>query len=207
MVEAPESEGPAVDVAVVDEAPAAADLLDPVRARILDALREPGSATTVAKDLGLSRQKVNYHMRTLEDHGLIRLMEERPRRGVTERILLAVAGSYLISPTAVGVNATDPSRIDRLSSRYLIALAARLIREVSALATAADKAGKPLPTLAIDTDIKFASPDDRAAFTRELGDSVIELAGRYHRESAPDGRWHRLVVAAHPFNPEPSTHA
>lgn len=202
MVEALAPVDATVDVAVIDEPAAASALLDPLRARILHALREPGSATSVAHGLGLPRQKVNYHMRTLEDHGLIRLVEERPRRGVTERIMVAVAGSYLISPEALGVNATDPSRVARLSSRYVLALAARLIREVAALAMSADEAGKPLATLAIDTDIRFASPDDRAAFTRELSGAVLELAGRYHRESAPGGRWHRLMVASHPFNPD-----
>ncbi len=39
---------------------------------------------------------------------------------------------------------------------------------------------------------------DRAAFTAELATAVQALAARYHDESAPNGRWHRLVVAAHP---------
>ena len=183
---------------MIDEPAAAVAVLDPVRARILAALREPGSATTVAESLGLSRQKVNYHLRTLEGHGLVHLLEERPRRGLTERIVVASARSYVVSPAALGDNAADPARTDRLSTRYLIAVAARMVREVAELARRADTAHQPLATLAIDTEIRFRSAADRAAFTGEITRAVTSLVARYHDERSPRGRWHRLVVAAHP---------
>lgn len=194
-----------LDLDVIDDPAAAAAALDPVRARILAALAEPGSATSVADALGLPRQKVNYHLRTLEDHGLVRLVEERPKRGLTERVVEATARSYVVSPDAMGASAADPSRLDRLSSRYLVAVAARLVREVAALARGADAAGRPLATLTIDTEIRFRSAAERAAFTAELADVVAALAARYHDEHATNGRWHRLVVAAHPTPARPAT--
>lgn len=187
-----------LDLAVIDEPAVAAAAMDPVRTRVLAALAEPGSATTVAAALGLTRQQVNYHLRLLEHHGLVRLVEERPRRGLTERVVQATAASYVVSPSALGQIASDPSRTDRLSARYLIALAARVVREVAELSRAADRAGKTLPTLAIDTDVRFGSAADRADFTRELAAAVATLASKYHDESAAGGRWHRLIVAAHP---------
>jgi len=187
-----------LDLEVIDDPATAAAALDPVRSAVLAALAEPGSATTVAKTLGLPRQKVNYHLRLLEHHGLVRLVEERPRRGLTERVLVATAQSYVLSPAALGANAADPARTDRLSTRYLIAVAARLVREVADLARRAESAGRSLPTLAIDTELRFASAADRAAFTAELTQAVTRLAARYHDETADGGRWHRLVVAAHP---------
>lgn len=190
-----------LDLEVIDVPATAVAVLDPVRAKILATLAEPGSATTVARTLGLPRQKVNYHLRALESHHLVRLVEERPRRGLTERVVVATARAYVLSPTALGENAADPSRTDRLSSRYLIAVAARMVREVADLARRADAARKPLATLAIDTEIRFASAGDRAAFTTELAHAVTTLAARYHDERAPGGRWHRLIVAAHPLPP------
>jgi DNA-binding transcriptional ArsR family regulator len=187
-----------LDLDVIDEPATAATALDPVRSQILARLARPGSATTVARELGLTRQKVNYHLRALEAHGLVRLHEERARRGLTERVMVATAASYVISPAALGDTAADPARADRLSSRYLLAVAARMLREVVALARQAEHAGKPLPTLAIDADIRFASAADRAAFTAELTSTVGALCARYHAEGAPGGRWHRLVIAAHP---------
>ena len=46
--------------------------------------------------------------------------------------------------------------------------------------------------------IRFRSPADRAFFTRDLTEAVAALAARYHDETAPRGRAHRLVVASYP---------
>ncbi len=198
---------PIADIEVLDEPAAAVAALDPMRARVLATLRVPGSATSVAAALGESRQKVNYHLRALEAVGLVDLVEERPRRGLTERVVVASARSYVVSTEALGEGGADPARTDRWSSRYLVALGARMVREVGALARGADRAGQPLATLALDAEVRFASAAERAAFTEELAASVRTLVARYHDESAPGGRRHRVVVAAHPVprtTPDPS---
>jgi DNA-binding transcriptional ArsR family regulator len=195
-----------LDVEVIDDPAAAMAALDPVRADILAILAEPGSSTTVAAALGLPRQQVNYHLRTLERHNLVRMVEERPRRGLTERVMLATARAYVLSPSTLGENAADPARTDRLSTRYLIAVAARMVGEVAQLARRSDEARQPLATLAIDSEIRFASAGDRAAFTAELTAALTALVAKYHDEQANRGRWHRLVVAAHPIpRPTPSS--
>ena len=192
-----------VDVEVIDEPAAAVVALDPVRARLLAELAEPGSAATLANRLGLSRQKVNYHLRTLEEHGLVRLAEERRWGGLTERLLIATATSYVVSPAALGEAATDPAKSqDRLSARYLIAVAARMVREVGLLARRAESGRQRLATLALDSEISFRSAAERAAFTEELTAAVTRLVARYHDASAPGSRAHRLVIAAHPV-PDP----
>src|SRR5256885_8045205 len=135
------------DVTVIDDPAAAEASLDPIRARLLAELAEPGSATTLAAQVGLSRQKVNYHLRALERHGLVELVEERKKGNVIERVLRATAASYVISPTALAAVAPDPGRTpDQLSARWLLALAARLVREVGDLITGATAARKTLAT-------------------------------------------------------------
>jgi DNA-binding transcriptional ArsR family regulator len=189
------------DVEVIEDASAAAVALDPLRARLLSELAEPGSAATVAARVGMARQKVNYHLKSLESHGLLELAEERMRGGITERVLQATAAAYVVSPAALGESAANPDEApDRLSARYLIALAGRVVREVGGLAHRAAAAGKRLPTLAIETEIRFRSAEDRAAFADELTAAVIDLAARYHHD---DGRSHRLIVAAHPRPEDP----
>ncbi|MBN2623666.1 MAG: helix-turn-helix domain-containing protein [Acidimicrobiales bacterium] len=184
------------DIEVIEDPAAAASALDPMRSRLLAELAEPGSAATLAARVGLARQKVNYHLRALEAHGLVELAEERKRGGITERVLRATAASYVISPAALAEAAVDPDQAaDRFSARYLIALAGRLVREIGGLARRADAAGRRLPTLSIDTEIGFRSAEERAAFADDLTTAVLELAARYHHD---DGRLHRLVVAAHP---------
>src|SRR6266851_4394260 len=171
-----------------------------MRSRLLSELVVPASAATLATRVGLARQKVNYHLHALEAHGLVRLAQERKWGGLTERLLVATAASYVVSPGALGPVAVDPNReVDRLSANYLIAVGARLVREVADLMRRARKAGKRLATLAVDTEVRFRSPADRAAFTAELTDAIAKLVSKYHDESAPGGRAHRLVVVAHPL--------
>ena len=137
-----------LDVAVIDDPAAAAAALDPIKARILAELTEPASAATLAARVGLARQKVNYHLRALEDHKLVEPAEERRWGGLTERLMVATAASYVVSPAALGPIAADPARNnDRVSASYLIALAARMVREVSSLWTAARQRNKRLATL------------------------------------------------------------
>jgi DNA-binding transcriptional ArsR family regulator len=188
-----------LDVEVIDDPAAAVVALNPMRMRLLAELTEPGSAATLAGRVGIPRQKVNYHLRLLESHGLVQKVEERRWGGLTERVFVATATSYVVSPSALGEAASDPRRTsDRLSARYLVALAGRIMREVGALARRAEELGKRLPTLAIDTEIRFRSAAERAAFTEELSAAVNAFVSRYHDESAAGGRAHRLVIAAHP---------
>ena len=188
-----------LDVAVIDDPAAAEASLDPMRARLLAELAEPGSASTLAGKTGLSRQRANYHLRALERHGLVELVEERKKGNCTERVLRATAASYVISPTALSAVAPDPAKSpDQVSAHWMLALAGQLVRDVGDLIAGGAQARKPVATFAIDTEIRFASAADRAAFAKELSETVSELAGRYHDPDAEGGREHRLVVALHP---------
>ena len=187
------------DVAVIEDPAAAEVSLDPIRSRLLAELAVPGSATMLAGKVGLPRQKVNYHLRTLEHHGLVKLVEERRKGNVTERMLQATAASYVISPSAMAAVAPDPSRSpDRLSARWLLAVAAQLVRDAGTLITGAARAKQRLATFALDGEIRFATAADRAAFAEDLTVAITELVSRYHDENAPGGRTHRIVVAVHP---------
>jgi DNA-binding transcriptional ArsR family regulator len=193
-----------LDVHVIDEPAAATAALDPVRNRLLAELREPASAAALASRVGLPRQKVNYHLRTLESHGLVRVASERRWGGLTERLLVAMATAFVVSPGALGPVAADPGReMDRLSASYLIALAARVVREIGDLVRRAREAGKLLATLSVDTVIRFRSAAERAAFTAELTEAINRLVSKYHDEAAPGGRAHRLVLMAHPLPQTP----
>jgi DNA-binding transcriptional ArsR family regulator len=195
-----------LDVTVIEEPEAAAVSLDPMRARLLAELAEPLSAAALAARVGLPRQKVNYHLRALERHGLVELVEERRKGNMTERLLRATAASYVISPLALPGLQPDPARHrDALSARWLLALAARLVRDVGALITGAERANKRLATYALDGEVRFASAADRAAFVEELTAGVGALVRKYHDASAEGGRPHRVVIALHPsLKAEPS---
>lgn len=115
----------------------------------------------------------------------------------------------MISPTALAAVAPDPSRKpDQRSARWLLAVAGRMVREVGELIIGASAAGKPLATLGIDSEVRFASAKARAAFVVELAEAVNGLVVKYHDEAAGGGRPHRFVVALHPTitnNKEPQS--
>ncbi|MGW9415474.1 ArsR/SmtB family transcription factor [Arthrobacter cupressi] len=201
-----------LDIEVIEDPAAAEASLDPIRTRILQELAEPASATQLAAKVGLPRQKVNYHLKALESHGLVELVEERKKGNVTERILRATAASYLISPAALASVAPDPRRFaDRFSAFWLLALAGRTVQEMGKLIAGAAAAKKKLASFAIDGEITFRTATDRAAFAEELGVAVTRLVDKYHDggsgtpagragagATAAGGRKHRLVVVLHP---------
>lgn len=189
-----------MEVEVIRDPAAAAAALDPVRSRLLAELAAPASAAALASRLGMARQKVHYHLCALEAHELVQVAEKRKWGGLTERLMVASAASYIVSPSAMGPVAADPERqVDRLSASYLIALAARVVREVGELVWRSAETGKRVATLSVDTEIRFRSAVERAAFTDELTAAVTGLVARYHDASAPGGRVHRLVAVAHPL--------
>jgi DNA-binding transcriptional ArsR family regulator len=191
--------GSMIDVEVIDDPAVAEASLDPIRARLLAELAEPTSATMLAAKVGLARQKVNYHVKALERHGLVELVEERRKGNVTERVLQATAASYVISPAALAALQPDPSRSpDRLSARWLLAIASRLVRDVGDLIAGATRAKKRVATFAMDGEVRFASAAERAAFAEELASTVTALVSKYHDETAEGGRSHRVIVAIHP---------
>jgi DNA-binding transcriptional ArsR family regulator len=178
----------------------AAALMHPIRRRILGRLREPDSAAGVARALDLPRQKVNYHVRLLEKDGLVEEVDRRPAGNCVERVVRATATHWLIGPQVLGDLEARPEDVpDRFSSGYLVALAARTIREVADLRRHADDAGLKLPTLSMDGEVRFASAEDQNAFATELADAVTRLVARFHDDGAPRGRSFRLVVGSHPL--------
>ena len=70
------------------------------------------------------------------------------------------------------------------------------------LARRADTSKKRFSTLSVDAEVRFRSSAERAAFAAELTAAITQLVSRYHDATAPSGRWHRIIVGAHPFSKE-----
>ena len=188
---------------VIDDAARARTVLNPVRRRVLELLGEPGSAAGLARQLDLPRQKVNYHLRALEKAGFVELVEERRKGNCTERLVRATATAYLISPGALGALAGKPEDLpDRFSSGYLIAVGAKMVREVATLRAGADEAGQHLATLTVEAKVRFASPEAQNSFAEDLAEAVARVVAEHHDEQAPEGREYQLVVGAYPSVPD-----
>lgn len=189
----------ATAVQVIQTASSAEKLLKPERLRMLELLSEPDSATGLAKRLKLPRQTVNYHLRELEQEGFVELVEQRLKGNCVERVVRATARSYVISPQALGALGVEATQVrDQFSTAYLVSAAARAIRDVSILRQRADKAGKKIATLSLETEIRFADAKARQQFTEELLNLIANLAAKFHDEKAEGGRRFRLLLASYP---------
>jgi len=193
---------------VREPAQAAILLHHPLRLKILAALLEPDSATGVARRMKLPRQTVNYHVRELARARLLARAGRRRRRHLFEQCYVATARGYVLSPELLGKLAADPAQIaDTFSAKYLLGLASKLQSELVRSVELATAAGKRLATLSINTELRFTSPEQRAAFTQELQRILVEVAARHSSPfsntdgSAAEGRPFRLVVGCYPIPP------
>jgi DNA-binding transcriptional ArsR family regulator len=185
-------------VEVITGADAAAAAVHPLRRRILGRLAEPGSAAGVARELGMPRQRVTYHVRELERLGLVEVVGERKRGNCVERLVRATARSYLIAPEATGAAGAAEGIADRFSTSWLLGVAAQTIRDVGRLREKADSAGKRLPTFSLQTEVRFATPAAQHEFAEELATSVAALVSRYHDSDAQGGRSFRVNLFSYP---------
>lgn len=189
---------------VVRGADRAALLLQKTPRDLLHHLHEPDSAAGLARKLKLPRQRLNYHLKELERAGLVELVEERRKGNCVERVVRATARSFVISPEALGVIAPghDSTRSvsaeDRLSAAYLMTAAANTLRDVAELDARARQERRRIATLTIESEIRFASAETRAAFAEELANTLAALVAKYHDDEAPGGRRFRLLTAVHP---------
>jgi DNA-binding transcriptional ArsR family regulator len=184
-------------LALVDEPERLRLALSPLRRDLLARLHEPASATQLADALGLSRQRVNYHLRALEQAGLVELVEQRQRRGFVERVLRATADAFVVDPSVMtaGEAATFTDIQDRHASEHLVGVAAGTVRDVARMQTNAERAGRRLLTFTIEAEIRFAEPGDVHDFTDALAEAVTHIALRF---DTPGGRRYRVVLCGHP---------
>ncbi|HYL65450.1 MAG TPA: helix-turn-helix domain-containing protein [Candidatus Methylomirabilis sp.] len=196
-------------VSLLREAAQAAALLHhPLRLKILAALLEPDSAAGVARRMKLPRQTVNYHVRELARARLLARAGRRRRRHLYEQCYVATARGYVLSPELLGQLAADPAQVaDTFSAKYLLGLASKLQSELARSVELASAAGKRIATLSVNTELRFISPEQRAAFTQELQRTIVEVVGRHTSPfslpdgSAAEGRPFRLVVGCYPIPP------
>lgn len=188
------------ELQVLSDPERVAVLADPARRRLVEALQErPDSATGLARRLGGTRQRLNYHLRLLEDAGVLEVAEERPRRGATERVLRPVARRFVVDPaTLSAAGSLEPSKGgDRFSATWLVALAARAVRELARLMERARATGKRLPTAGLSAEVRLAEPADFGAFVEDLSRAVGEVVARHHTEEGT-GRPFRVMAGTYP---------
>ena len=168
------------DLTVLEHPETASLALSPLRRQILGLLDEPASATDLASRLGLTRQKLNYHLSLLARHRLVEVVETRQRRGFEERVYQR-SGRLVLAPDLV-----QPFGDPDPSAEAVVAAASDAIRAVGRLSARTT----PHPTATLTTDITFAGPGDVRAFLEEVG----RLAARF---DSSEGVTMRMTLLGH----------
>jgi DNA-binding transcriptional ArsR family regulator len=171
-------------------------LSHPTRVEMLEALREPASAAAVARQIGQPRQRVNYHLKALEEARLVEPIGSRRNGNFVETLYRAVARTFVVAPEVAW---TSGRREEALRAQHaletLVALGERLQQDAAELLDRAAFDGEEIPSAAVSADVRFASTEDRAAFMRAYLESTRELLDEY---GARRGDAYRVVLAAHP---------
>jgi DNA-binding transcriptional ArsR family regulator len=171
-------------------------LAHPIRVQILESLREPASAATVARRIGLPRQKVNYHLKELERAGLVQQIDERRVGNFIECVYRAVARTFLVSPEVAWA---DGRRLETMQSQHsletLVMLGERLQRDAASLLDRAAFDGAQIASVSVSAELSFENEKQRQAFLNEYLETLAPLLERYGSKT---GAPYRVVLAAYP---------
>lgn len=170
--------------------------LSPFRLELLELLREAGSAATLSEKMGVSRQRIGYHLRALEAAGMLQPAGERQRRGFTEKLFVRRADAFVIDPQLLGRKDDSAKAQDRHAAGHLVGICAQTVREVTRMQTAAEAADQRLLTFAIEANVTFSKPQEIEDFTTRLAHAVADIAADFGQGKT--GRQYRVLVGGHP---------
>ncbi len=186
---------PGNEVLVVREPAQVRALNHPTRVAILEALRVPAAAATVARAISQPRQLVNYHMRVLTEARLIERVEERRKGNFIEGVYRAVARSFVVAADA----SWTPRQAEVMREQYalgaLLDLGGRIQRDATTLLDRAAEEQITIPSAAGVAELRFENDLTRAAFMSAYQTQVKDLVARYSSRSGPS---FRLILAIYP---------
>ncbi len=183
------------DLLFVEEAGRAGALLHPLRIEVLRRLAEPRSCPELARELDETTQKVYYHVKILEEAGLVDKVTERRVRGIMEGLYQARARSYWLSPELVGRIGSRERARDQMSLGFLLNLAEEIQADVARLGERSN--GEETPSLGLSAQIEL-DPSQRTAFLAELQELFQGLARKYGVSSADKAEDFQLSLVCYP---------
>lgn len=168
----------------------------PTRVAILEALREPAAAATVARAIGRSRQLVNYHVKELERAGLVERVGERPKGNFVEALYRAVAQSFVVAPHLAR---SERGRVDALRRQHALAtlldLGERIQHDATQLLDRATLDGEDIPSATVGAEVRFGTSEARVAF---MDAYLTALRDLIERHASGEGEPFRVVMAVYP---------
>ena len=170
-----------LDLFYIQEVNQAAALFQPLRVELMKLMAEPRTCAEMGQVVGESPQKVYYHVKILENAGLVEKVREERVRGIPQGYYQAKARSYWLSPAIVGRLGGRQKAQEQVSLNYLLALAEGLQADVASLA---QSQSDETPSLGLAAKIELRDGNERAAFMQEVQTFFQALAEKYGKQAA-----------------------
>ncbi len=173
MTEAQQLDYEIADEVAADTPEALKALASDTRLLILDLLLDRAATTSQLADaLDIPKGTVGYHLKVLEDVGLVHIVRTAKVRAMTEKYYGRVGRTIVMGGP---VDATDPL--------YMVHAALREVRHVE---------GEALPMFTVR---RARIPEERAA---EFADELVALAARFAAEPRAGNRVYGLLAMVYP---------
>lgn len=169
----------------------ASALIHPLRAEILAHLKQPGSATEVAKKLKETPQRINYHLKTLQKVGLVTKVGTRQVRNLVEVLYQSVAKTFILAETLSISKETIKKMKDQGSLLHLIHTAERMKQDAISLMEQSDN-NEEIPSASLQMQVTLADEAMREQFIADYVSLVKQLVRKYQSES-PTARYQVLL--------------
>lgn len=161
-------------------------LLNPVRGEIVAQLVEPASAAEVARVLGDTPQRINYHLKMLEKVGLVRRCGTRQVRNLVEVLFQAIAKSFVLAESLSMKPETAQKLKDQGALSHLIQTAERLKQDALVLMERSD-ATEQVPSASLQLNVPLGDEGQRAAFVDDYVAAVQALVCKYTGQAGKSG--------------------
>lgn len=188
------------DVVMIDRAAQARELLRKPRLEILSQLESPKSCPELARAMSSTTQKMYYHVKALESHGLVRKVGERRVRAIMEGVYQSAARSFWISPRLAAAAGGKRRLSEKISLHRLLELTEQIQLEVGSLASGSRE---KIPSLSLSAAIELKSANERQAFMAAVQQAITAIAEKFgaieagEREGS-DTLFH-LMLACYPM--------
>lgn len=170
-------------------------LLNPLRGEIIAQLLEPGSAAEVARTLGETAQRINYHLKALEKAGLVQRVGTRQVRNLVEVLYRSIAKTFVLAESLSMKPETLQKLKDQSSLAHLVTTSERIRRDAMLLMEQSD-IGEEIPSVTMQLQVHLCTEQERQSFIEEYTAMVGRLVERY--SSSKDQEAYHVLLAVYP---------
>jgi DNA-binding transcriptional ArsR family regulator len=170
---------------------------NPFKLKILKHLTTPHSASEVAKLMGESPQKTNYHFKKLKSAGLIRIVGSRAVRNLVEVLYESVAEQYIVTEETDVQNELIQQLKDQGPLLHLYELSEQIKTDTVALLNFVEDAVH-VPSAALDFQVQFVNEDSRKKFLEEYIAMMHKLVSKYQAEESAENTSFKALIAVYP---------